>query len=42
MSDKPRKFALFLPDGGLKHVVQLQTEEWPDLTAPKEPRCLYP
>ena len=33
-----RKFALFLPDGGLRHVVQIQSKEWHDLTAPKEPR----
>ena len=27
-----------MPNGDLKRVVQLQTKEWPDLTAPKEPR----
>ena len=41
--DKPflltRKFTIYLPDGDMKTVVQLHTEEWPDLTAPKEPRC---
>ena len=34
----PRKFMIWLPDGGIREVTQLQTEEWPDLTAPKEPR----
>ena len=29
---------IFLADGGLKRVVQIQSEEWPDLPAPKEPR----
>ena len=29
---------MFLPNGGLRTVIQLHTEEWPDLTAPEEPR----
>ena len=33
-----RNFTIFMPNGDLKRVVQLQTKEWPDLTAPKEPR----
>ena len=33
-----RNFTIFLPDGDMKQVVQIQTKEWPDLTAPKEPR----
>ena len=33
-----RTFSVWLPDGGVRKVVQLQTEDWPDLTAPEEPR----
>ena len=33
-----RTFGIFMPDGGMKKVVQLHTTEWPDLTAPEEPR----
>ena len=35
-----RKFSVFLPNGGLRTVIQLHTEEWPDLTAPEEPRWI--
>merc|ERR1712037_204542 len=35
-----RTFSVWLPDGGMQKVVQLQTEDWPDLTAPEEPRLL--
>ena len=33
-----RHFAVCLPDGTEQGVVQLQTENWPDLTAPDDPR----
>ena len=33
-----RRFSLWLPDGGIREVVQLHTEEWPDLEAPEDPR----
>ena len=34
-----RKFLLHnLPGGGSREVVQLHTNDWPDLTAPEEPR----
>ena len=36
-----RTFSILLPGGGTQKVVQLQTEDWPDLTAPDEPRCFY-
>ena len=35
-----RTFSVWLPDGGMQKVVQLQTEDWPDLTAPEEPRWM--
>jgi len=35
-----RTFSVWLPDGGVRKVIQLQTEDWPDLTAPEEPRVL--
>ena len=33
-----RRFLLTLPGGVTREVTQIQTEEWPDLTAPEEPR----
>ena len=33
-----RRFLLTLPGGVTRQVTQIQTEEWPDLTAPEEPR----
>jgi len=35
-----RKFSLWLPDGGIRQVTQIQTELWPDLSAPEGPRIL--
>jgi len=35
-----RKFSLWLPDGGIRQVTQIQTELWPDLQAPEGPRLL--
>ena len=33
-----RYFSVCLPDGTERQVSQLQTENWPDLTAPDDPR----
>ena len=33
-----RKFLLHLPDGGQREIVQLHTNNWPDLSAPEQPR----
>ena len=33
-----RRFSLWLPDGGVRQVTQVHTEEWPDLMAPDDPR----
>jgi len=35
-----RKFSVWLPDGGIRQVTQIQTELWPDLSAPEGPRLL--
>jgi protein tyrosine phosphatase len=35
-----RKFSVWLPDGGIRQVTQIQTELWPDLSAPEGPRIL--
>ena len=34
----PRRFNLVTADGKTREVVQIHTEEWPDLEAPEEPR----
>ena len=33
-----RTFSIWLPNGGMQKVIQLHAENWPDLTAPEEPR----
>jgi len=35
-----RKFLLHLPDSGRREIVQLHTNDWPDLSAPEQPRVL--
>ena len=35
-----RTFSLTLPDGSKREVKQLQTEQWPDLSVPDNPRLL--
>ena len=35
-----RRFSLHLGDGEVRQVSQLQTEDWPDLSAPEGPRLL--
>ena len=35
-----RRFSLWLPDGGVRQVTQVHTEEWPDLMAPDDPRLV--
>ena len=34
----PRKFTVWLADGGSREVTQLHTENWPDLEAPEDPK----
>ena len=36
-----RRFSLWLPDGGVRQVAQIHTEEWPDLRAPQDTRSRF-